>query len=342
MMEEADNYIENIILKYFSKKASTEEIEKLDIWINESEEHMEAFVQLKNIWEVSNPPFDPDSINTEKAYQEVVSQIHKQRKKRKSFLFYWQRIAAVMILPLLFVSVYFYLNVPIAKQNIVYQEIFTPYGSRSYINLPDSSGVWLNAGSSLKYPVKFYDGERRVYLKGEAYFDVEADKKNPFIVETNNMDVVATGTAFNVEAYNSDTVTSVTLVRGQVNLKFNKNDVILKPGEKIAFNSLTSNYEMDNSNAYKWYSWKDGILAFRNDPLEYVFKRLGHTYNINFIIKDKGLKNYVYHATFEDESLDEILELLKISTPIYYKKVGTRKDNNNFYHKQIIEVHKRH
>lgn len=169
----------------------------------------------------------------------------------------------------------------------------------------------------MKYPIRFEAGERRVFLKGEAYFEVKSDRKNPFVVATDNMDIVATDTAFSVEAYSNDTMTSVTLAKGIVNLNFEEKSILLKQGEKMTHNSVSSKYNINETDTYKWYSWKDGIIAFRNDPLEYVFKRLGQTYNINFIIKDEELKKHVYHATFEDESLDEILDLLQVSIPIY-------------------------
>lgn len=338
-----NNDIEYIILKYFSKEATQDDMAELVAWLNADDKHLEIFAQLKNIWEVSNPSFGHEQIDAEAAYINVSSDLYKKNKKSKSLFYYWQKVAAIIVVPLLFISAYFYLNNYILdREEIIYQEIFTPYGSRSMINLPDNSTVWLNAGSTLKYPVRFEKGERKVFLDGEAYFEVESDKKNPFIVTTGKIDVIATGTEFNVEAYNTDTMTSVTLVGGIVDFTLADNsNITLQPDEKITYNHLTLSHNINKTDTYKWCSWKDGILAFRNDPLEYVFKRLGQTYNINFVIKDKELGKYMYHATFEDESLDEIMDLLKVSTPIYYKKVGTRKDQNNYYYKQTIEVYRR-
>lgn len=342
-----NNNIEAIILKVFSGEASAEEIERVDLWIKEDNAHKEIFLELKNIWDLSNLPFDPEEIDTDKAYKSVTSKLGfnkpiVEEKKGRSFLYYWQRIAAIAIIPLLVLSAYLHLSKDktLKTEAAVYQEVFAPYGTRSVINLPDSSKVWLNAGSSIKYPIQFNEDTRHVSLNGEAYFEVESNKKRPFIVHTKMLEVKATGTVFNVEAYSNDSVTAVTLVKGIVDIKTGNDKTKLNPGEKMDYNHRNTATNVSETDTYKWCSWKDGILAFRNDPLEYVFKRLGQMYNINFVIKDKSLTQYVYHATFEGESLDEILHLLEVSAPIRYKKIQNRKDSNNFYHKQTIMVYK--
>lgn len=344
MIEINDN-IEAIIFKTFSGEASTEEFERVALWIKENEEHKKIFIYLKNIWDVADPAFPPEDIDTNKAYTNIISQIditptNNTKQVNKSFFFYWQRVAAIIIIPLLFLSAYIYLTRTEKKTfATVYQEVFAPYGTRSIVNLPDSSKVWLNAGSSIKYPIQFEGKERHIALNGEAYFEVKSDKTNPFIVHTKKMEVRATGTAFNVEAYQKDSMTAITLVEGVVDVKIDDKKTILNPGEKMDYNHIADCHSVNTTDTYKWCSWKDGILAFRNDPLEYVFKRLGQMYNINFVIRDNSLKQYVYHATFEGESLDEILHLLEVSAPIRYSRTQDRKDSNNYYHKQTITVY---
>ncbi|MFV0417633.1 MAG: FecR family protein [Dysgonomonas sp.] len=338
--------IELIIFKVFTGEATQEEAEAIKLWIRESEENEKQFYRLKNIWDVANPSFQPEDINLGQAYANVFSQITAESDtivKRKSFIYYWQRIAAIIVLPLLALSVYFFISSTDEKQYVTeYQEVFSPYGTRSFLNLPDSSKVWLNAGSSIKYPVRFADGERRVTLIGEAYFKVKSDEKNPFIVHTEEIDIRATGTEFNVDAYKEDERTAVTLVAGKVNVKSRYDKTMqLRPNERINYEHSSEKFNLSKTDTYKWCSWKDGILAFRNDRLEYVFKRLGQMYNIDFVIKDRSVASYVYHATFEGESLDEILYLLELSAPLRYKKLAERKDQDNYYHKQIIEIYKR-
>lgn len=347
-MTNSDN-LEKVILRYLSKEATPEEIKYIKVWLKESD-NRKIFTQKKSVWDATNPSFYPDSISLDKAYKNIRPEIkankHKIRSK-KSFIHYWQQVSAILILPLLLGGIYLLLvknnSISQIQEITSYQEIFSPYGTRSIVYLPDSSKVWLNAGGYLKYPLHFRNNNRKVYLIGEAYFKVKSDKKNPFIVETSNMSIKATGTEFNVEAFKKDTIAAVTLTNGIVDIALlnnKKTKLQLSPNERISYNKESSSYEIRQTDPYKWYSWKDGVLAFRNDPLEYVFKRLGYMYNIDFIIKDKEISQYVYRATFEGESLDQILKLLEISAPISYRRVGIRKDSDNFYQRQRIEVFK--
>ena len=311
-----DSDIEIIISRYLSKESTAEDIKILDDWISATPENYKSFLAQKNIWEISHPAFNPEEID-----------VH-----------YWQQVAAILLLPLLILSAYLYFK-PASQIAETYQELFTPYGTWSVVNLPDGSKVWLNAGSSLKYPTQFNDKQRVVSMQGEAYFEVESDKEHPFIVKTKQLTVEATGTAFNVNAYAPDNVAAVTLVKGKVAVTLDqKKTISLSPGEKIDYNLGTALYNVNKTNTYKWCSWKDGILIFRDDPLEYVFKRLGQTYNVEFILKDAELGKYSYKATFEGESLNEILRLLEMSAPIRCKEVSNRNTNNEKFEKQRIEV----
>ena len=217
--------------------------------------------------------------------------------------------------------------------------MITAAGQRAQTVLPDGSKVWLNASSKIVYHNSLWSSDRQIDLSGEAYFEVESDKEHPFIVKTKQLTVEATGTAFNVNAYAPDHVAAVTLVKGKVAVTLDqKKTISLSPGEKIDYNLATSLYNVNKTNTYKWCSWKDGILIFRDDPLEYVFKRLGQTYNVEFILKDAELGKYSYKATFEGESLNEILRLLEMSAPIRCKEVSNRNTNNEKFEKQRIEV----
>ena len=342
-MTNKDSDIEIIISRYLSKEATPEEIKVLDDWISATPENYRSLLSQKNVWEVSHPAFNPEEIDVDSAHRKVMEQIlHPNQpvsvRPKLSFLHYWQQVAAILLLPLLILSAYLYFK-PASQIAETYQELFTPYGTWSVVNLPDGSKVWLNAGSSLKYPTQFNDKQRVVSMQGEAYFEVESDKEHPFIVKTKQLTVEATGTAFNVNAYAPDHVAAVTLVKGKVAVTLDqKKTISLSPGEKIDYNLATSLYNVNKTNTYKWCSWKDGILIFRDDPLEYVFKRLGQTYNVEFILKDAELGKYSYKATFEGESLNEILRLLEMSAPIRCKEVSNRNSNNEKFEKQRIEV----
>ena len=334
-----DNSIESLIIKFLSGQASAEEKELLISWIKESPENRLQFKELQNIWQGLNPPFDPDEIEVEKIQKDLLKKINKRLWHQHPLMIFWQRTAAILVIPLILTVVYLFISHE--PEKITFQEIFAPYGTYTQVNLPDDSKVWLNAGSSIKYPTRFKKGSREVSLNGEAYFEVESDRKNPFTVHTSHVDVRATGTVFNVEAYPTDSIASVTMVRGKLGVTMNNQSQIgLIPGERASFNKNTLQCRIEKTDPYKWYAWKDGLMVFRDDPLEYVFKRLGQTFNVEIKVMDKEIANQLYRATFREESLSEILRLLKLTAPIRYVDYEQDPASNTALRKRKVEVYK--
>ena len=334
--------IEELIVKSFSGEITLEEKVILRAWINEKPENEIYFAHLKNIRQISYPVFSADEINLEKAEKRVEKQIHHVSRRPNPMFVWWQRIAAVVVLPLMLLAGYLltYEPAPVLTET-VYQEVVSPQGTYSKINLPDGSVVWLNSGSKLKYSVTPQKGKRDVFLSGEAYFEVCSDAKNPFLVMTEKVTVKATGTMFNVEAYPSDTIVAVTLKEGKVDVAINgKEDIAMVPNQRMIYYSLSNNRRIEAACPYKWYAWKDGVLMFRNDRLDYVFKRIGLTYNVDIAVKDPKIAAQLYRATFESESLDEILHLMKMTAPINYRKNGRVMSEDGLYSKERIEVYK--
>lgn len=336
--------IQFIISAYLSGKATVEECRKLEEWVKQSPDNNRYFQEMRNIWQVMHPAFNPSEIDVYEAEKNILANIAATKRNMvRTILVYWQRVAAILLLPLLILCTYLYLNKESdLYDTIEYQEVKSPHGTFSEVRLPDGTNVWLNGGSSLKYPLAFRKGERDVFLNGEGYFEVHSDKENPFIVKTDQITLRATGTAFNIEAYNTDSITAVTMVNGKIDVAFgNSSPVAMVRGERASFNNQTKQCLIAKTDPYKWYAWKDGLMIFRDDPLSYVFKRLGLTFNVNIDLKDPSLANAPYRATFEYESLDEILRLLEMSAPLHFKQNKRVKDKNNTYEKQTIEVYKR-
>jgi ferric-dicitrate binding protein FerR (iron transport regulator) len=188
--------------------------------------------------------------------------------------------------------------------------------------LPDGSRIWINAGSALEYATGTARGkDMLVKLSGEAYFEVDASVKRRFLVETRNMTVVATGTTFNVSAYESDSIASVTLIEGAVDVRMNNGSTRgIKPNEKLDLNLMDNTVNVFETNTYKWYAWKDNRLVFRDDPLSYVFKRLEQIYNLEFVYNPEDIDSHLYRATFCGESCDEIMKLLALSAPLEFSE----------------------
>ncbi|MDR1455432.1 MAG: DUF4974 domain-containing protein [Tannerella sp.] len=341
-----EHQIERLIAAYLGGNTTGEEQLELEEWVSESPEHLRYYREFANLWQVTHPAFDPEGIDVAKAGARIRKKIAQTPPAHRIWIC-WQRFAAIALVPLLLLSVYFSRpsgagREPDAGEEAEYQELKSPYGTFSRIGLPDGSSVWLNGGGRLKYPLKFRPGERRVFLEGEGYFEVRADLKNPFVVHAGQMTLTATGTSFNVEAFAADSLTAVTMAGGMANAAFGKAaPVTLNGGDRLVYNSLTSRGTLAKTEPYKWYAWKDGQMIFRNDPLQYVFKRLEQTFNVEIALRDRALAGELYRASFGDESLDEILRLLEMSAPLRFVQVKRTRTADNRYEKQRIEVYRR-
>lgn len=343
-MENHDDFLV-LIARNLACLADSTEKDQLKKWIESSIDNKQYFEQVRNIWDATDKKIDPGKINTTAALKKVFDRI-PEVSAGKSFWYYWQKIAAVLIFPLAIGTLlwfYFNSNNTISSNELVYNEVFAAFGTRSSLRLADSTLVWLNSGSSLKYPNKFNSKNRTVFLKGEAYFEVESDISKPFIVQTPTIEIKATGTKFNVQEYDYNPVTEVTLVSGKVIVNEtgnNKNPQLiseLDPDQHLAYNRQTKKQEITNENSYRFVAWKDGKLIFRNEPLYKVLNKIGIIYNVDIELQGKMVKDYRYHATFQDESLEEILKLLKLSAPIDFKEVPRKLlDDRSFSKKKII------
>jgi ferric-dicitrate binding protein FerR (iron transport regulator) len=199
-------------------------------------------------------------------------------------------------------------------EKLVYNTIKIPYGKRFELQLSDGTVVHLNSGTTLKYPVKFIAGENRlVFLDGEAFFDVTKDKKHPFIVNADNLNIRVLGTHFNVSSYPEDIQTDVVLVEGSVGLysgneQFNATkNTILKPGFKGSFNKKDGSIATKAVNTDVYTSWMQGRLTFRNMSFKDISKKLERHYNVTIETQNKKLADEKFYASFGDEPIEKVL-----------------------------------
>ncbi|MDR1331742.1 MAG: DUF4974 domain-containing protein [Tannerella sp.] len=305
---------------------------------NKDEERTERLIEA---FLSRRPAFAPDDIDVRAAERRVAGLIGASRPMRRAAVWF-QRVAAVLVIPLLAVSVYLAVDDLPGARGAALQEVTVPCGTLSLVSLPDGSQVWLNGGSTLTYPVAFGGGRRSVALDGEAYFEVQSDAKNPFTVETEQMVLTATGTTFNVEAWPADSVTFVTMLNGRIDVAFSRTaPFTMEAGQRASYNCQTGRSEVTAADAYRWCAWKDGLTVFRDDPLSYVFKRLSRTFNVDIHVKNPEIASDLYRATFEDESLDEILRLLEQTAPIRFVQHRRERNVDHLYARKQIDVYKR-
>lgn len=208
-------------------------------------------------------------------------------------------------------------------EELVYNTLRVPYGKKFNLQLSDGTKAYLNAGSSLKYPIKFLQGmDRRVFLTGEVFLEVEKDSVHPFIVNADNINIQVLGTKFNVNAYPEDETADVVLVEGSVQLSGNVDDldsILLKPGFKGSYNKKTQRFDTKEVITDIYTSWMEGDLVFRNMTFQNILKKLERHYDVVIINNNKRLSSEKFNASFGDDPLIKVLENLKTTYHIDFK-----------------------
>ncbi len=292
------------------------------------------------------PEISPDKHFLDKRADSLLKKIATENQHRiapvKRIWYRWVAAAAILILA---GGLGLWAVIRPANKLVSRNAIETKKGSKSNIELPDGTRVWINADTRLTYDRNFGDGTREVQLTGEAYFDVVKDTKRPFIVHAGGMDVTVLGTAFNVRAYANDPKVEATLLRGsiEVTLKDNKDKKItLKPNEKITVRNTKTDTkkaaEKTQDVAEPDFSvmtirkdladhdilWTRNKLVFDHKRLEEIVTELERWYSTDIEIINPDLRNKVFSGVFENKSLDEVIGALKLAGRFEYEKRGDR------------------
>lgn len=210
---------------------------------------------------------------------------------------------------------------------LVYNTLTIPNGQRFDIILSDNTHVFLNAGSSLRYPVTFLPGKKRqVYLQGEAFFEVTKDKEHPFVVTSDNMDVQVLGTKFNVSAYPEEENINTVLVEGSVrvnatpdNVSEDISSVILEPGHMAQWDKTSKSARTEEVDTDLYTSWMQGKLVLRGMRFKDIIKKLERHYGVSIDNRNEALNNRIFTATFDVESMEEVLNTFVSETKFDYK-----------------------
>ncbi|MEI6139886.1 MAG: FecR domain-containing protein [Mariniphaga sp.] len=340
---EDKNLIYNLIALELTSGLDSQQKEELQSWIERSPENLSEYNEVVRMLDLSDRLVAMKKIDAGKDLLLVKKKLNPARKLN-NWLLNFQRVAAILILPLLIYTAWILSN---RSQNIKVSTVMksseTAYGVRSQIILSDGTKVWLNSGTKLSYPEEFSGDSREVKLTGEAYFQVESDKNHPFFVDLNGYKVKATGTKFNISNYQNDNVITAYLEHGKISwleyLNEKQNEPVqLKENDIIVLNKAENKYKLQNTDGRKYLAWIDGKLVFKNDKTEDVAVRLGRWFNADIIFDEKlSQSGYVFTATFKQESLEEALKLLSYSTPISFKIIqGTQQPDSSFSKRKVI------
>ena len=330
----------DLILMYLEGDCSEADEKKVLEWKNNSEENRKEFELLKNLWDTHDLTLP--EVDVEKSLDVVKQRISNfadhtetqtlkvfriQHKKKVSQFInsftmsgYLKTAAVILIL---FSGLYLFSNL---FQNNLMREVIVKNKELKEITLSDGTEVELDAGSSLKYPDKFEDDKREVFLSGEAYLNVTSDRQTPFIVHTNQAEITVLGTKFNVRAWGRTNKVAVVVVDGKVSLRpenvNNKSGVIISAGELSVLdeNGLLSNPV--NTDTELHLAWLNREYYFQSVPLVEVLDQLKRWHDIEFSLPADSYAANRITVNFENKPIEDILDLISLIMNFKYVMNG--------------------
>jgi len=209
------------------------------------------------------------------------------------------------------------------SESIVYNKLEIPCGGEFCLTLSDGTRVWLNSETSIQYPVAFGAKERRVFVQGEAYFEVAKDANKPFTVQFMSSSVTVLGTSFNIRAYPEEKQSQTTLAEGSVRIYSPGSSMLLKPGEQVEVNALSGEMVKREVEVKSFTSWKDGRFVFEQQPLEDIMRTLERWYDIRVIFKDEGAKRISLSGNMKRYGdFSQVMKMLQMTGDVRFELHG--------------------
>lgn len=354
---------DQLIINFLNGKLSLEEANELSELLDSSPEKRELFKIYQKIWIGSSVTYPDDKFSPHKAWKKIVhainrptySQVYQSQRIIRRMYIRFARIAALFLVVFLVGAIASYFI--FSNYNGVFGEghceISVPHGSRSRIVLPDSSVVWLNAGSKLNYNADFDRGNRVVTLSGEAYFDVQYHELSVFLIHTQNADIRVLGTQLNVKSYPNEDIFETTVISGRVEVSVIDENrlsqpILLVPNQRMIYSRDEGNVKLQPlpekndddivveevqikvspkpsiilsqiSNPEEFTSWVDGKLVLKSEPLVSLARKLERFYNVNISFEDDSIKDLRYTGTLEEVTIEEVLRAISSASSINYK-----------------------
>ena len=304
-----------LLHKYFAGEATSEEEKTIMDWAEASPENHQEYLRERKWW-------DAVLVNTD-----LAGKFHTVRPKRRVNLWMISTVAASVAL--VFSLYQWFVPATAALPEEKWQSVWVPPGQRAQVTLDDGTTVWLNSRSTLTFPTSFVADQRIVKLNGEAFFDVQEDKKHPFIVHTDKYNIEALGTSFNVLAYQYENYRQfeTALLSGSVQVTTtgeNKTAVILKPNERVLdlADKLTIR-AIDNPDHFRW---REGLICLNDERFEDLIKKLSLYFDMNITIRNPKFLDYRCTGKFRhSDGVDYALKVLQAEIKFSY----SRNDDTN-------------
>ena len=337
-----------LLIKFIQDKTTDVENQMVLDWCEQKPSNKNHLIELKNIW--ISQHLDQTKASDEE-FNSMMKLIHEDdeisqsnnrsllklaTKSSRKYQYFAYAATVVMILS---IGLNLFLHTTRSSQSLINSQInivslpdsmkqiyYTNKGVKAIVELPDGSRVWLNSDSKIEFPNQFSGDKREVNFSGEGYFEVVKNPEKPMVIQTSkDMNIEVLGTTFNLKAYDNDDYIETTLYKGEIQLrlkdKVRQKEYLtqIEPQKSYVIRSNQCYLNKPKSKIENKSAWKDGQLIFEDSPIDEVIKSLERWYGVNFSIKDKSIYKYNLTATFESESIVQILEMIKLCTRIDYQ-----------------------
>lgn len=338
--------------KFLAGEITENEIDVLKSSLENSADNRRIFNQENELWQESGTKTKLEYFKTDEGWNNITSKLNNGENSHSSVVFMSKfkfrillAVASVACLVAVGGLTQLLSERLAVKQTVtaVASTIISTYeGEKAHIYLSDSTHVFVNSGSTLKYDADYNTDKRVVKLTGEAFFNVRTNPAKPFVVQLENMTVSATGTRFNVLSYYNENRIETTLEEGKICVAIKGQEPVeVNSGQQVVYFTKTNKVVVRDVSTETYTSWKENKLRFIDTPLEEALRKIGRKYNVTFQIQNHDLLELKYTATFIDESIEEVMQMLKDVSPITYKINYRTSINDKQYLKPKIVVGKR-
>ncbi len=322
-------HTDELITTYLSGEPTSAELEELKAWVDASPENRKHFLNIQEVWFSSVGGADGKRFDKDAAYKRF---LNKTAGKRRRFLGRVLRpvigvAAAAALAGIVWLFAYRQGGDQIRSlfSNIV---IEAPLGSRTKLYLPDSTLVWLNAGSRITYSQGFAVSERKIHLSGEGYFEVARNEKLPMQIITDEVRVEVLGTVLNFRNYPDEEEVVVSLEKGRIvsqNMLATNQQFTLAPNQKATLNKKTRMMRVSEVPARNVSGWIDGSLFFDERLLPDIIRTLERSYNVNIRMADESMNNFRFYGQFSrtENTIKDVLDRLKATNRLEYLVNGS-------------------
>ncbi len=263
------------------------------------------------------------------------------------------KYAAIIIFSVGLTWLYFSIKEKGIQGQVAFNDYRVPYGSKSSLILPDGTKIWMNSGSRIRYPEKFAEKDRTIYLEGEAFFDVTHNPKRPFIVKTSDINIKVYGTRFNVKSFPEESIIETALLSGSIEIERTNaagkvlNNIKMLPNQIVSYSKKKGDFVSDETSKktpedHKMVSivypgkvkevkpiaavtfielvtsWKDEKLIFKKENIQSIIIKMQRWYDVKITLQNEDLRKCIFTGTFDKETVEQALDALKLTYPFTF------------------------